>query len=169
MEGRCVPALAFFISRPGMTMMTLGERISEDMKAAMRSGDKVRLETLRTLRAHLIELSKRGDGVVITADDELSVLLTAVKKRKEAIELFEKGGRPELAKQEQHELEIINSYLPKAVTTDEALAIIEGIIAQTGAQSAKDFAKVMPLAMKELKGRLDGKVVQELVRSKLQG
>lgn len=149
--------------------MTLSERISEDMKTAMRSGDKLRLETLRTLRAHLIELSKRGDGKTITADDELSVLMTAVKKRKEAIELYQQGGRPELAQQEEQELRIINAYLPQPVTPEEAEQIVLRIISETGAQSAKDFGKVMPLAMKALKGRLEGKIVQELVKSKLQG
>lgn len=148
--------------------MTLSERISEDMKTAMRSGDKLRLETLRTLRAHLIELSKRGDGKSITADDELSVLMTAAKKRKEAIELYQQGGRHELAQQEEQELRIITSYLPQPVTQEEAAQIVARIISETGAQSAKDFGKVMPLAMKELKGRLDGKVVQELVKAKLQ-
>lgn len=149
--------------------MTLSERISEDMKIAMRSGDKLRLETLRTLRAHLIELSKRGDGKTITADDELGVLMAAVKKRKEAIELYRQGGREELAQQEEQELRIINSYLPQPVTPEEAEQIVARIISETGAHSAKDFGKVMPLAMKELKGRLDGKVVQELVKAKLQG
>lgn len=149
--------------------MTLSERIAEDMKTAMRSGDKLRLETLRTLRAHLIELSKRGDGKTITADDELGVLMTAVKKRKEAIELYQQGGRHELAQQEEQELRIINSYLPQPATPEEAERIVVRIISETGAQSAKDFGKVMPLAMKELKGRLDGKVVQELVKAKLQG
>lgn len=149
--------------------MTLSERISEDMKTAMRSGDKLRLETLRTLRAHLIELSKRGDGKTITADDELGVLMAAVKKRKEAIELYRQGGREELAQQEEQELRIINSYLPQPVTPEEAEQIVARIISETGAHSAKDFGKVMPLAMKELKGRLDGKVVQELVKAKLQG
>jgi uncharacterized protein YqeY len=149
--------------------MTLSERIAEDMKAAMRSGDKLRLETLRTLRAHLIELSKRGDGKTITAEDELGVLMAAVKKRKEAIELYRQGGRPELAEQEEHELQIINAYLPQPVTREEAEQIVARIVRETGAQSQKDFGKVMPLAMKELKGRIDGKIVQELVKAKLQG
>lgn len=149
--------------------MTLSERISEDMKMAMRSGDKIRLETLRTLRAHLIELSKRGDGKTITADEELGVLMAAVKKRKEAIALYQKAGRQELAQQEAQELQIINSYLPQPVTKEEAEQIVVRIMAETGAQSAKDFGKVMPLAMKELKGRLEGEIVQEIVKAKLQG
>ena len=139
------------------------------MKAAMRSGEKTKLETLRTLRAHFIELTKRGDAREITPEDELSVLMTAVKKRKEAIELYRKGGREELAKQEESELEIINAYLPKQVSREEASSLITGIIAQLGVTSAKDLGKVMSAAMEELKGKIDGKLVQILVKEKLQG
>jgi hypothetical protein len=149
--------------------MTLTEQISADMKVAMKSGEKLRLETLRTIRAQIIELTKRGSDKPITADDELSVLMAAMKKRKEAIELYEKAGRNELARQEQEELKIISSYLPAPLTREEAEKIVESIIRATGAASLQDFGKVMPLAMKELKGKIDGKVVQELVKSKLGG
>ena len=81
--------------------MALNEQITEDMKSAMRSGEKLKLETLRSLRAHFIELSKRGDKKEITPEDELAVLMTAVKKRKEAIEMYRQGGREELAQQEE--------------------------------------------------------------------
>ncbi|MEX0735855.1 MAG: GatB/YqeY domain-containing protein [Bacteroidota bacterium] len=149
--------------------MTLTEQISADMKVAMKSGEKLRLETLRTVRAQIIELTKRGSDKPITPDDELSVLMAAMKKRKEAIELYEKAGRSELARQEQEELKIISSYLPTPMTREEAEKTVESIIRTTGASSPRDFGKVMPLAMKELKGRIDGKIVQELVKSKLEG
>jgi uncharacterized protein YqeY len=149
--------------------MSLNEQINTDLKAAMKSGDKVRLDTLRLLRAAMIELAKRGGGGVVTAEDELAVLMAATKKRKEAIEVYEKAGRAELAEQERKELAIITSYLPKQLTAEEAAAIVQRIITETGASSAKDFGKVMPLAMKELKGKFDGKVVQEIVKAKLGG
>jgi uncharacterized protein YqeY len=149
--------------------MTLSEQINLDLKAAMKSGDRTRLETLRLLRAHFIELSKRGEGQTITPDEELSVLTAAIKKRKEAIEIYEKGGRQDLVQQERSELDIISSYLPKQLSQDEAAQFIDRIIRETGAASPKDFGKVMPLAMKELKGKIDGKVVQELVKTKLGG
>jgi uncharacterized protein YqeY len=149
--------------------MTLSERITEDMKHAMRTGDKIRLETLRAIRAHLIELSKRADATTITPEDELGVLLAAVKKRKEAIELYRQGGRNELAQQEEQELQIINTYLPQPVSKEEAEHIITRIIAEVGATSVKELGKVMPVAMKELKGRIDGRIVQEIVKAKLQG
>ncbi|OGU18786.1 MAG: glutamyl-tRNA amidotransferase [Ignavibacteria bacterium GWA2_55_25] len=149
--------------------MTLSERITADMKDSMKSGKKLRLETLRTIRAQIIELTKRGSDKPITVDDELGVLMVAMKKRKEAIELYEKAGRNELARQEQEELKIISSYLPAPLTREEAEKVVETIIRTTGAATAKDFGKVMPLAMKELKGKIDGKIVQELVKGKLGG
>lgn len=149
--------------------MTLSQKISDDMKTAMKSGEKLRLETLRTVRAQMIELTKRGTGSEITPDEELSALLAAAKKRKEAIELYRQAGREELARQEEQELVIINSYLPKQMSKEEVETLISGIIAQTGASSLKDFGKVMPLAMKELKGKIDGKIVQDIVKQKLGG
>ena len=149
--------------------MTLSQKISEDLKHAMKSGDKLRLETLRTVRAQMIELTKRGTGTEITADEEISALLAAAKKRKEAIELYRQAGREELAHQEEQELQIINEYLPKQMSHDEAEAIIVSIIAQSGAASVKDIGKVMPSAMKELRGKIDGKIVQEIVKKKLGG
>jgi uncharacterized protein YqeY len=148
--------------------MTLTERIHQDLKAAMKAGDPVLLNTIRSIRAQIIELSKRGTGTEITPDDETSILLGAAKKRKEAIEMYEKGKRQDLADQEKRELEIINGYLPKPLTKEEAEIIIQKIIADSGAASSKDFGKVMPLAMKELKGKLDGKFIQEIVRQKLE-
>lgn len=149
--------------------MTLSEQINIDMKAAMKAGERTRLDTLRLLRAHFIELSKRGSEQAITPEEELSVLMTAIKKRKEAIEIYEKGGRLDLAQQERAELDIISSYLPKQLSSEEAAETINRIILETGAASPKDFGKVMPLAMKELKGKIDGKIVQEIVKSKLGG
>ncbi|MEK6755843.1 MAG: GatB/YqeY domain-containing protein [Bacteroidota bacterium] len=147
--------------------MTLNERINSDLKPALKSGDRTMLGTIRLLRAAMIELSKRGTGKEISPDDELSALTAAIKKRKEAIELYEKGGRADLAHQERQELEIITSYLPKQLSREEAEQLIRKIIAETGASSAKDFGKIMPLAMKELKGKIDGRLVQELVKAKL--
>ena len=149
--------------------MTLSQKISEDMKLAMKSGDKLRLETLRSIRAQMIELTKRGTGFEITPDDEISALLAAAKKRKEAIDLYRQAGREELARQEEQELAIINTYLPKQMSKEEAETVIGGIVSQSGASSMKDIGKVMTLAMKELKGKIDGKSVQEIVKRKLGG
>ena len=149
--------------------MTLSEQISDDIKKSMKSGEKLKLETLRTVRAQMIEMTKRGTGTVLTPEEEISALLAAAKKRKEAIDIYRQAGREDLASQEEKELAIINSYLPKQMSREEAETIIIGIISQSGASSMKDIGKVMSPVMKELKGKIDGKVVQEIVKQKLGG
>jgi len=148
-------------------MMALTERINEDLKAAMKSGDSIKLNTIRSIRAQLIEFSKRGTGTNITMVEETSILLAAAKKRKEAIEIYEKAGRNDLANQEKHELDIISNYLPKQISREEVEIIVKKIIGDAGAASMKDFGKIMPAAMKELKGQIDGKIVQEVVKQQL--
>ncbi|MBN1398377.1 MAG: GatB/YqeY domain-containing protein [Bacteroidetes bacterium] len=147
--------------------MALSDKINEDLKAAMKSGDPVRLNTIRSIRAQIIELSKRGTGTSITQEEEAGILLAAAKKRREAIEIYEKAGRLDLAGQEKRELEIISAYLPKQLSREEAEAVVKKIIENAGAASMKDFGKVMPAAMKELKGQIDGKIVQEVVKKQL--
>lgn len=148
--------------------MTLRERISGDLKTAMKGGDRVRLETLRTLRAALLEkeIERRG-GPEMTSEDEIGVLLSAAKKRKESIEMFGKGGRTDLVESEEQELAIIQEYLPKQMTQDELLQVVRKVIAETGASGAADFGRVMPLVMKQVKGKADGKLVQEIVKTTL--
>ena len=148
--------------------MNLRERISEDLKSAMKSGDRIRLETLRTMRAVLLEkeIEKRG-GPAMTAEDEVATLTSAAKKRKESIDLFTQGGRPELAHQEELELAIIQEYLPRQLTAEEVATLIREAVVQTGASGPADFARVMPLVMKQVRGKADGKVVQDLVKKAL--
>lgn len=148
--------------------MNLRERISKDLKSAMKSGDKIRRETLRTMRAVLLEkeIEKRG-GPGMTPEDEVATLTSAAKKRKESIDLFTKGGRPELAHQEELELAIIQEYLPRQLTDEEVATLIREAVVQTGASGPADFARVMPLVMKQVRGKADGKVVQDLVKKAL--
>jgi uncharacterized protein YqeY len=144
--------------------MSLKEKISEDLTSAMKSGDILRRETLRTVRATLIELDKRGANREPTEEEELQVIIGAVKKRKEAIEQYEKAGRKDLVEQEKKELAIINEYLPKQLTSEEVESHIREVIGRVGANSAKDFGKVMPVVIKELKGKAEGKLIQETVK-----
>jgi hypothetical protein len=148
--------------------MNLTQRINEDLRAAMKSGNKLRLETLRMLRAQIIEFEKKGLDRPMNEDDEMSILMSASKKRKEAIEIFTKAGRMELVEQETKELEIISEYLPKQLSPEDAEKIVENLIQQSGAASMKDLGKVMPIAMKELKGKIDSKVISEIVKQKLE-
>ena len=149
--------------------MGLKEKISDDIKVAMKMSDKTRLETLRTVRAVLMEreIEKRGSGQPVTPEDEMAVIMSAAKKRKESIEAFEKGGRPELAEQEKKELAIIQEYLPKQLGSDDIAKIIEQVVSETGASASGDFGKVMPLVMKQLRGKADGKLIQEMVKKRL--
>ncbi len=149
--------------------MTLKEKLADDMKTAMKSGDKIRLETLRTLRAALMEkeIELRGSGATLEPDDELGILTTAAKRRKESIEQFAKGGREDLVNQEQAELRIIGEYLPKQLDRVEIEAVIRAIVVETGVSGPAGFGKVMPAAMKALKGKADGKLVQDLVKELL--
>lgn len=147
--------------------MKIIERLAEDMKSAMKSGDKVRLNTIRQLRAQLKDahIAKMDE---LTEDDAIGVLTNAAKKRKEAIEMYEKGGRPELVEQEKAELAIIRDYLPAPLGADELQRIVDAAIAATGASGMTDLGKVMGKVMAQVKGRADGKLVQQMVRAKLQ-
>lgn len=137
------------------------------MRAAMKSGQKLRLETLRTLRAHLIELTKRGSEKPVSSEDELSAVMTAIKKRKEAIDLYQQAGRKELVDREKQELAILQEYLPRQLSREEVREVINNIIRTTEASSPDDFGRIMGIAMKELRGKADGKIVREIVRQNL--
>jgi len=149
--------------------MGLKEKISEDLKGSMKAGDKTRTETLRSIRAALLEreIEKRGSGTGLTPDDELGVLSTAAKKRRESIEMFRKGGREDLVAAESRELAIIEEYLPKQLSEGDVEAEVRNVIAGLGARSASDFGRVMPAVMKLLKGKADGRVIQEKVKKAL--
>ncbi|NWF49173.1 MAG: GatB/YqeY domain-containing protein [Ignavibacteriaceae bacterium] len=143
--------------------MTLKEKISEDLKAAMKSGDKARLNTVRSIRAMILEFEKSGAAKELSSEDEIQLLNSAAKKRKESIEQFRLGGREELAAAEENELKIILEYLPKQLTEEEINSEIKKIANEMNAKSKEDFPKLMPAAMKALKGKADGKAVRSLV------
>ncbi len=143
--------------------MNLKERINQDLKEAMKSGDKVKLETIRSIRALILEFEKSGIGREINQDDEVKMLSTAVKKRKDSIEQFRNAGREELALKEERELGMLLDYLPKQLSEDEITSEVKRIASEVGAKSKEDFPRLMPMVMKELKGRADGKLVKSIV------
>lgn len=152
--------------------MSLKDRVSEDIKTAMKAKDKLRLETVRSIKKVIIEEEStvRGKGQdELTEDQELAILTRLAKQRKDAIAQYNDANRPDLADKEADELVIIEEYLPAQMSDAEIEAVIDSLIAKTGAASAKDMGKVMGPAMKELKGRADGAKVQALVKSKLAG
>ncbi|PZV00278.1 MAG: glutamyl-tRNA amidotransferase [Leptolyngbya sp.] len=152
--------------------MSLKDRISDDIKTAMKAKDKVRLETVRSIKKVILEkesLVRPSGQDELTADQELEVLTQLAKQRKDSVEQYKNAGRDELAAQEAQELAIIEEYLPQQLSDAEVEAVIDDLIAQTGAASPKDMGKVMGPAMQQLKGRADGGKVQALVKAKLAG
>ena len=147
--------------------MNLTEKINSDLKDAMKSNDSVRLQTIRSIRALILEFEKSGSGKKLDSEEEIKLLSSAAKKRKEAIEEYVKAGRQDLASIEESELKIIMSYLPKQLSMDEILEKVKLIATEVGAINKTDFAKLMPVAIKELKGMADGKAVKEAVEKVL--
>ncbi len=143
--------------------MGLKEKINEDMKAAMKSGDKLRLETIRSIRALILEFEKSGANKELTPEIEIQMLTTAVKKRKESIEQYRNAARNDLAEKEESELNILLEYLPKQLNEQEIEEVVRKIATDIGAVSKADFSKLMPASIKELKGKADGKVVKSIV------
>jgi len=147
--------------------MNLSEKINNDLKDAMKSGDSVRLQTIRSIRALILEFEKSGLGKKFNEEEEIKLLSSAAKKRKEAIEEYLKADRKDLASVEEAELNIILSYLPEQLTMDEIIEKVKQLANQVDANSISDFTKLMPVAIKELKGKADGKAVKEAVEKVL--
>lgn len=150
--------------------MSLKDQIGEDIKTAMKAKDKVRLQTVRGIKKVIldkeVEVRPKGQDS-LTEIQEIELLSQQAKQRRDSIEQFTNAGRDDLAEKERQELAIIETYLPEQVGDAEIEAIIDKIIANSGAASLKDLGKVMGPVMKELKGKADGKKIQELVKEKL--
>ncbi|GIV59816.1 GatB/YqeY domain-containing protein [Rhodocaloribacter litoris] len=150
--------------------MSLKERLSEDLKEAMRTKDAVRLRTIRSLRAALLEKEieeRTGGEATLTEEQELAVLQKQAKQRRDAIEQYEQAGREDLAAKEREELAVIETYLPEQLGEAEIRTVLQQVIAETGATSVRDLGRVMGTAMARLRGRADGRQVQALARALL--
>lgn len=146
--------------------MSLKERITEDMKTAMRSGDKERLGQIRMLQA---AIKQREVDERITLDDTqvMAVLEKMIKQRREAIAQFEAGGRADLAAKEATEITLLQTYLPEQLSAAELEALVAAAIAETGATTVKDMGKVMGLVKSRAAGRADMGAVGALIKAKL--
>jgi hypothetical protein len=146
--------------------MNLAERLNEDMKQAMKSGDKFRLGVIRMVRASIknqeIELRRPLDD-----SELLQVVSREVKQRKDSLQEFEKAGRDDLVSQMKAEIDIISEYLPKQLTEEEIKDLVLQTIHETGASSRADMGKLMSALMPKVKGRADGKLVNQLVQQLL--
>jgi uncharacterized protein len=147
--------------------MNLEQKVNEELKNAIKGGDKVRMDALRSLRAAIIEFNKSGAGRDMNEADEAKILNTQAKRRRDAIELYEKGNRTDLADKEKQELAIIQEFLPKQMTEDEIKVVISNKITEMGATGPQDMGKVMGASMKELSGKADGGTVQRIVKELL--
>jgi uncharacterized protein YqeY len=147
--------------------MSLKEKINDDLKKSMLEQNAFRTETLRSIRAEILKMDKSGLDREMNEEEELQLLNKQAKMRKESIDMFKSAERMDLVERETKQLEIINEYLPKQLTREEAEAIVDKVIKEAGAESAKDIGKVMGPVMKELKGKFDGKIIQDIVKSRL--
>ncbi|MBM4232725.1 MAG: GatB/YqeY domain-containing protein [Gammaproteobacteria bacterium] len=148
--------------------MSLKERITQDMKDAMRSGDKARLANIRMLQA---AIKQREVDERITLDDAqvLAAIEKMIKQRKEAISQFEAGGRADLVAKEATEIKQLQAYLPQQLSSAELEALIVAAVAETGASNIKDMGKVMGLLKTRAAGRADMGAVSALIKAKLGG
>ena len=146
--------------------MGLLEKLTEDMKAAMKAGDKLLLETVRSLRGD-IKNAQIEKGAELDDEEILQVIARDAKKRRDAIAEYRKYGREDKAEAEQAELTVIDTYLPEQLGREEIEKVVLETIAQVNAASMSDFGKVMGAVMPKLKGKADGSMVQQVVRAKL--
>jgi uncharacterized protein YqeY len=149
---------------------TLKTRISDEMKTAMKAGDKVRVGTLRMLMAAIQNKEVEGAAARELTDDEVrAVAQKEVKKRNDSIEAFDAAGRTELADKERAEKAILEAYAPVRLGDAEVDALVDEALAATGATTMQEMGKVMGAAMAQAKGRVDGSVVQAKVKARLGG
>jgi uncharacterized protein YqeY len=149
--------------------MTFLERINSDLMTAMKNKESERLSTLRMVKTAIKnrEIEKMAS---LTDDEAIKILQSLVKQRRDSIEQYKQGGRPELAEKEAAEIKIIEEYLPAALDEAAITKIVAEAIAQTGANSMKEMGNVMKAVMARLAGQtVDGKVVNQIVKSKLGG
>jgi len=148
--------------------MSLHDRLTEDLKRAMKARDQLRMDVIRMIKAAVmnkeLEIKKDLD------DAEMSrVMATMIKQRRESVEQFEKGNRTELAAKERQEITILESYLPQTLSVEQLSPVVDAAIQDTGARSLKEKGMVMKAVMARVAGQqVDGKQISELVRAKLQ-
>lgn len=152
-------------------MSLLRERFTQEMKDAMKSGDKARLATIRMVQAALKDrdIEARGQGKEVGEEDILALLQKMVKSRQESVAMYVQGGREDLAAQERGEIEVIQSFLPKQMGDDEVQAAIKAAIAETGAGSMKDMGKVVAALKAKYTGQMDFGKASAAVKAALNG
>ena len=142
--------------------------LTDEIKAAMRAKDSLKLEALRAIKsAVILEQTSVGGGDTLTEEQEIKLVQKLVKQRKDSAQIFRDQNRPDLAEPEEAQAEIISQFLPEQLSEDEIKSIIQSIIEKTGASGMKDIGKVMGMASKEMAGKADGKTISMIVKAEL--
>ena len=148
--------------------MTLFDQISEDIKKAMLAKDKVALDALRGVKKDFLEAKTApGNNGELSDEQALKILQKLVKQRKEAADMYQAAGRPELAEEELAQCKVIETYLPQMMSEQELQQALQQIIRETGAASPQDMGKVMGVATKRLAGKAEGRVISQMVKTML--
>mgnify|MGYP001590448673 CR=1 FL=1 len=152
----------------------LKEKIQADLKDSMKQKEELSLSVLRMLSAAILNKEKekrfksgKAEDIVLADEEILEVISTEIKKRKEAIDLYEKGGRLELAAKEKKELEVLQKYLPAQLSDDELRKLVKEAIEKVGAKEIKDMGRVMAELMPKVKGKADGNLISKIVKESL--
>lgn len=150
-------------------MSEISKQISEDLKSAMKAGEKDRLTLLRSLSSALKNAAiEKGNASATLEDSEITaVIRKQVKQREDSLKAFQDAGRPELAEKEQSEKELLEAYLPAALSEEQTIALIEECITETGATSRKEMGAVMKLLQEKSQGRADNKILSQEVMKRL--
>lgn len=143
--------------------MSLKERLLEDMKVAMRDKDTIKKNTVQLARSAVLQVEK-DNRITLDDDGVIDIISKEVKKRKDSLPDYEKSGRQDIIDTINKEIEILMQYLPEQLTEEELEAIVKQAILQTGASSVKDMGKIMQAVMPQIKGKADGKMVNEIAR-----
>lgn len=147
--------------------MSLELTISEAIKTAMKDKDKVALDSLRAVKSQIMLLKTEAKGAEVSPEQEIAILQRMIKQRKDSYEQFTAQNRTDLAEVEEAQMKVIEKFLPKQLSAEELETEMKKIIAETGAQSAKDLGKVMGAASKALAGKSDGKSISEMAKKLL--
>lgn len=147
--------------------MSLTERLNNDMKQAMKDKDKVRLSVIRMVRT-AIKNAEIDQQRTLSDDEVIAVLNREMKQRRDSLQAFESAGRQDLIEEVKQEIQVLIDYLPAQMTEDEVRAVVREVIAEVGAAGKSDMGKVMSALMPKVKGRADGKLVNQIVGQELQ-
>lgn len=147
--------------------MTLEQRITADLKTAMKSKDDAAKRSIRAIKSAILLKKTDGTGSEITPEDEIKLVQKLVKQRQDSLEIYAKQNREDLAVTEREEIEVLQKYLPEQMSAEDLQKVIQDIIEKTGASSMKDMGKVMGMANKQLAGKADGRTISGVVKQLL--